>query len=157
MKKEIQSLKYENQILKNENANLKYNSDYFNSINIERIKELEDKCRKLNEEKMNINNCLMSKLNSNANAIKNYNELSYGEKLVAVNFISVDQRINHSIICKNRTNFYEIEGNLYKMYPEYSENDNFFTFNGSKINRWKTLEQNGINGYTIILNTIDNK
>ena len=150
MKKEIQSLKYENQILKNENANLKYNLDYFNSINKEKIIKLEEKCRKLNEEKMNIN-YLISKLNSNATGIKNYNELSYGEKLVAVNFISVDQQINHSIICKNKTKFHEIEDNLYQKYPEYRKNDNYFMFNGLKINRWCTLEENGINGYTIIL------
>ena len=136
---------------------MKNNSAHLNSINKKRIDELEEKIRILNEENMNINNSLNSKLNSNVTEIKNYNELSYGEKLIAVNFISVDQRINHSIICKNKTYFYEIESSLYKKYPEYKKDDNYFMFNGLKINRWDTLEENGINGYNIILNKIDDK
>ena len=154
LKKKVQSLNNENQILKNENANLKKNLD---NLNEEKIKELNEKLKKLIEEKKETDNYLASKLDNNTSELKNYNELPSGEKLVAVNFISVDQRVNHSIVCKNKTNFFEIENSLYKKYPEYSENDNFFMFHGLKINRWKTLQQNGINGYTIILNMIDDK
>ena len=157
LKKENQSLKYENQVLKNGNTNLKNNSDCLNSTDKEEIKELRERCRTLNEEKERIYNDLISKFISNAAEIKNFNELPYGEKLIAVNFISVDQRINCSIVCKNKTGFYEIEGALYKKYPEYKKKENYFTFNGTKIERWDTLEENGMVGYTIILNTIDNK
>ena len=136
--------------------NLKSNSRYWNSINEDKIKKLEEQCRVLNDEKAKFTN-LKPALNSSIIDFKNYNELPEGEKLVAVNFISVDQRINYSVVCKNTTNFYEIESNLYKKYPEYRENDNFFMFNGLKINRWETLKENGINGYTIIINAIDNK
>ena len=65
------------------------------------------------------------------------------------------QRINHTIICKNKTKFHEIEGLLYEKYPEYTNCENFFMFNGLTINRWKTLEDNGINGYTIMLKKIE--
>ena len=61
------------------------------------------------------------------------------------------------VLFKNKIDFHEIEGILYKKYPEYKKKENYFTFNGSKIERWDTLEENGIIGCTIILNTIDNK
>ena len=157
LKKIIQTLKYENQVLNNKYTYLKNNSDYLNSINKEKIKELNEKCRILNEEKEKIMNGLLSKLNDIEAGIKNNNELPDGEKLVAVNFVSADQRINHSIVCNNKTYFNEIENDLYKKYPDYKEKDNYFMFNDSKIERNDTLEKNGIIGYTIVLNTIDNK
>ena len=155
LKNLIRSLKNENQFLKTENLNLKNNFNYFDSINKEIIKELEEKCKILKEEIEKIKSNLISKLNYNAAEIKNYNELPDGEKLVAVNFVSIDQRINYSIVCKNKTNFYEIEGNLYRKYPEYKKYNKYFMFCGSKIERWNTLEENGIHGYTIVLNKID--
>ena len=124
------------------------NSDLFR---YEEIKKLDEKYKKLNDEKMKIIDDLISKMDSNVIFPNiNINSLSSGEKLIAINFTSIDQRINHSIICKNKTKFHEIEGELYAKYPEYAENDNYFMFNGLKINRWKTLEEIGINGYNII-------
>ena len=154
-KKVVELLKNKIKMLKNENENLKKKLDDSNVIKDEEIKKLNEKCKILSEEKAKINENLTSKLIRISTEPTNYGELLDGEKLIAINFISVDQNINYSIICKNKTNFNEIENNLYKKYPEYSENDNFFMFNGSKINRWKTLEENGINGYTIILMKID--
>ena len=98
---------------------------------------------------------LKSKLSTIEVEFKNYGNLLDGEKLVALNFISVDQGINHTIICKNKTEFHIVEGQLYQKFPEYRANDNFFLFNGVKINRWETLEDNGINGYTIMLKKIE--
>ena len=137
--------------------NLKTKVDESNKVKNEEIKKLAEKYKNTIDEKTRIINNLTSKMNSNfVGSNINNNILSYGEKLIAVNFVSVDQCINHNIICKNNTNFHDIEGELYDKYPEYKENDNYFMFNGNKINRWKTLEENGINGYTIILNKIDN-
>ena len=43
-----------------------------------------------------------------------------------------------------------------KKYPEFSENQNFFMANGKIINKYKTLEQNGIkNSDVIVLNEIE--
>ena len=154
LNKENKLLKSENQILKKENQNLKYKLDNLNLIKNEEIKKLNEKFKLLNEEKMKIIENLNSKLNSNVVESKNYNGLPHGEKLIALNFISVDKHINHNVICKNKTKFFELEKELYGKYPEYS-NENFFIFNGLKINKWKTLEENGINGYTITLKTID--
>ena len=141
--------------LMKERDNLKEKVDNMKIVKNEEIKKLDEKYKNLIDEKTKIINNLTSKVNSNfvGSNISN-NILSNGEKLIAVNFISVDQRINHNIICTNKTKFYEIEVELYDKYPEYKENDNYFMFNGFKINRWKTLEENRINGYTIILNKI---
>ena len=87
----------------------------------------------------------------------NNNEQKLGEKLIALNFISVDQHISHSIISKNKSKFSEIEKALYMKYPEYLKNENFFMWDGTNIDKLKTLEENGIIGYTIMLKTIDNE
>jgi len=82
--------------------------------------------------------------------------LEEGEKLMSIIFISSDQKLHFSVICKNTDKFHKIEGQLYESFPEYSENDNFFILNGKKINRYKTLEENGIkNNDIIILNEIE--
>ena len=82
--------------------------------------------------------------------------LEEGEKLMSIIFNSVDQKVNFSVICKNTDEFHKIEAQLYKNYSEYSENDNFFTVKGIKVNRYKTLENNNIkNNDVIILNMIE--
>ena len=80
-----------------------------------------------------------------------------GEKLMTVNFTSVDSRIqNHSIICKNTDVFNLLEAKLYKYFKEYYDTENYFTVNGKKIHKNKTLDENNIhNNDIIILNIID--
>ena len=51
--------------------------------------------------------------------------------------------------------FHDVEGQLYEKFPEYESDQNFFMFNGNRINRWRTLEDNGIYGYTIMLQKIE--
>lgn len=80
-------------------------------------------------------------------------ELNEGEKLMTINFISVNQEINYSIICKNTQRFNEIENKLYDVYPKYSENENYFIVRGQRVIKNKTLEENHIeNNDVIILN-----
>ena len=83
-------------------------------------------------------------------------QLLKDEKLMSIIITSIDQKIHCSIICKNTDIFYSIETKLYQMYHEYSENENFFTVNGKKINRHKSLDYNNIkDNDIIILNVID--
>ena len=71
-------------------------------------------------------------------------------------FQSTDSKIHYALICKNTDKFNMIENMLYDKYPEYIENENFFTVNGIKINRFKTMEQNKIKySDIIILNRYD--
>ena len=59
---------------------------------------------------------------------------------------------------KNTDKFHIIEEKLYEKYPEYIENENYFTVNGIRINKYKTFEQNNIKYSDIILlNQYDNK
>ena len=79
-------------------------------------------------------------------------ELSKGEKLISVIFTSFDNKILHSIICKNTEKFIQLEKELYNYYPEYSKSDNYFLVNGNRVDKFKTLDENKIkNSDNIIL------
>ena len=73
-----------------------------------------------------------------------------GEKLMTVNFVSPNQNFYFSVICKKNDEFFKVEEILGKKHPEYSKNDKNFTFNGVKINRFKTLEKIGIRDNDVI-------
>ena len=78
-------------------------------------------------------------------------ELSEGEKLISIIFISIDQKMHYSIVCKDTDNFNKIELKLYEHYPSYSETENFFTVNGNIINRFKNIKENNIHDNDIII------
>ena len=83
-------------------------------------------------------------------------EIKQGEKLMSVIFISADQKIHHSFICKNTDIFTNLEKSLYDVFPEYGESENYFLLNGGKINKYKSLEYNKIKDSDIItLNPYD--
>ncbi len=55
-------------------------------------------------------------------------ELKEGEKLMTVNFQSLDQKLqNYSIICKNSDIFNNIEKKLYEDNKDYYDTENYFT------------------------------
>ena len=85
-------------------------------------------------------------------------ELEEDEKIMTVIFISIDQKIHYSMICKNTDLFSRLESELYKVeeYKEFKKSENYFIVQGKKINRFETLEENGIKNSDIItLNQID--
>ena len=156
------------------------NKEYINKINeFEKyIKELESKIKEkdiiINEEKIkneNLNKKLKELQNiSNKNLdinniieLKNeiklfreYNNFSEGEKLISINFTSLEQDIDYSIIIKNTEIFSKIEIMLYNKYPKYTETENYFLVGGNRINRHKTLEKNNIKNNDIITLYINN-
>ena len=79
-------------------------------------------------------------------------DISKGEKLMSVIFVSDDQRIHYSIICKNTDKFNRLENILYNVdeYKSYLQSENYFLLNGKKINKYLTLEENGIKNSDII-------
>ena len=82
--------------------------------------------------------------------------LEEGESLLSITFITPDQHLRYSVICKNTDEFHKVEGQLYKKYPEYSENENFFIVDGREINKYKTIEENRIkNSAIILLNSVE--
>ena len=83
-------------------------------------------------------------------------ELNEKEKLMTIIFTSVDEKLLFSVICKNTDKFNIIENKLYEEYPIYYESENYFTVNGSKINKAKSLVDNKIyNNDVILLNLLD--
>ena len=77
--------------------------------------------------------------------------LEEGEKLMTIIFKSDEENLIYSIICKNTDEFYKIEGQLYNIFPKYSEKENIFFVNGKKINKYKTLEKNDIKNNDVII------
>ena len=83
-------------------------------------------------------------------------ELAQGEQLMSIIFVSTDQKVHYSAICKNTSIFGNIELQLYNAYPDYSDSVNIFTVNGNRISRNKSLYENKIkNNDIILLNKID--
>ena len=128
----------------------------------EKIKELENELAKEKENKINIKNAinnadiikrleLIEKENEMKKIISRYPfELLEGENILSVIFISTDQKIHLSIICKNTEKFSDVEARLYKVYPEYLESENYFLTKGKRVYRFKTIEQNNIKNSDII-------
>jgi hypothetical protein len=150
-KDENNILKRENNKIKNENSNLK-----------EQINELKMKSNNPNNNIKNVNDnkdeiiALLKKLEIKENEIKQIRqklpyELKSGEELMPIIFISCDQKIHYAFICKNTDKFNSIENLLYEVYPEYEESENYFTVNGDKIIKSKTMQQNNIKPNSIIV------
>ena len=76
--------------------------------------------------------------------------LKPGEKMISVIFKKSKDFIS-SIICKDSNIFFEVENSLYQKYPKFRESERFFTFNGNRIEKNKTLKENGINDSDIII------
>ena len=88
---------------------------------------------------------LLEKLKSN-----NQNE-GIPNNLISIIFQSLDKKVHCSIICKETDLFINVEASLYKKYPEYRDSEQYFIVNGKKINKFKTLNENGIKDNDIIL------
>ena len=80
-------------------------------------------------------------------------DITEGEKLMCLIFINGGQTVKQPIICKDTHKFNEVENLLYEKCPVYKEYDNVFLANGSKINKSKTLIENGIKDGQIITMT----
>ena len=139
---EINELKNKNKELEQKINNLKNLSpeNYEKNNILELIEEIRQKDKEIKELKSNLPF-----------------ELSKGEKLMSVIFISSDQKIHHSIICKNTDKFNRLENVLYNVeeYKEFLNSDNYFLVRGRKINKYLSLDENGIkNSDIIMLNSI---
>ena len=75
-----------------------------------------------------------------------------GEKIYAINFTSIDQKIGHyAIACKNTDIFARLEEKLYEDYPEYKDKETYFIKNGDKIKRFKSLDENNIKKNDVLM------
>ena len=72
------------------------------------------------------------------------------EKMMSIIFISIDEDIHYSIICKNTDIFSNIEKKFYDKYPEYKNTQSEFIINGNKVDRFKNIDDNKIKNSDII-------
>ena len=82
--------------------------------------------------------------------------LEKNERLMAIIFYSVDQKVHYPMICKNTDTIHKLEEKLYEEYPNLSERENYFLCKGGLINKFQSFEKMKIkNGDIIILNQND--
>ena len=78
------------------------------------------------------------------------------EAIIAVNFVSWNQKINYPMACRKTDIFEKIEEKLYLEYPELKSKRIYFIANGKAIDKSSTLEENKIkNGNTILINEME--
>ena len=77
--------------------------------------------------------------------------LEKDEKIISIIFMSVDQKIHYSMICKNTDTINKLEPELYKEYPEFSKTENFFICGGKNLDKSKKFEEYKINNGDIII------
>ena len=131
----IEELKNKNKKLKSQNNNLQYDTDIIS--NKDQIINLMEELREKEHELRAIKKMLPF-------------DLSPGENLMCVIFISVDQKVHLPVICKNTDIFTRLEKLIYDQYPEFGETENYFMVHGQKINKYKTLDYNKIKNNDII-------
>ena len=72
------------------------------------------------------------------------------EKMMSIIFISIDEVIHYSIICKNTDIFSNIEKKFYHKYPKYKNIQSGFFVKGNKVDRLKNIDDNKIKNSDII-------
>ena len=148
---EINNLKKELEIIKNENKKLKQDL----SIANKKISNIENNELKLKEENLDLKNQiydLKSKLdNDKKEELKDdLNDIMF------LNFISTNSFIYCEIKCSPNDIFAEVEEKFYKIYSNYRSTNNMFKNNSKTILRFKTLSENNIkNGDIVQLFTME--
>ena len=78
--------------------------------------------------------------------------LEKNERLMAIIFDSVDQKVHYPMICKNTDTINKLEEKLYEEYPNLSERENYFLCQGRMLHKFQSFEKMKIkNGAIIIL------
>ena len=83
---------------------------------------------------------MKSKLANNSSS-KRYVDFN---NIIVVHFISLDQKINCGIKCLKTDTFTEVEEQLYKIYNDYRETNNYLVSKGRQILRFKIICDNNI-------------
>ena len=126
------------------NSNSKLNNTITQSENSlsETIKNDTEISQSLNENKTKKEDSELKKENDdNCQKRKTFLE---SNNVIAVNFITGDNRINKPMACKTNYTFKSIEEKLYREYPEIKDDKTYFIVNGTPINRETTFEDNKI-------------
>ena len=125
------NLKLENDLAKANKAISNLSSNNQQNDNITNLKEI------IKSKDIEINN-LKLQLQNNKKTPVNL------EDIIAIQFISTDQRISYPIKCLKTETFAEVEEKLYQKYEEYREKNNNFIAKGRLILRFKKICENQI-------------
>jgi predicted nuclease with TOPRIM domain len=158
---EIQQLKlditnYKNEIDRLKNEKQKLNEDLNTYINEnQRLKNINNE---LSNRLNNLNNNLNNGMIADKDKILVKEELKIKDNelkdLIPVIFQTMDQKITYAIICKSTDKFKTIEEILYEKFPEFEEDENYFTYftiKGKKVKKKETMAQNNINYSDIVI------
>ena len=142
-KQTIEQQKIKIQNLENQINNINSN----NNIIIQNYKNT------INQKEKELNNLKSQLQNNNISSKNKYIDIN---RIMTVNFISMDSKIHFAISCLDTDTFAEVEEKLYKQFPEYRETNNNFLANGQTVLRFKTIKQNKIgNGLPVTMNIPD--
>ena len=78
-------------------------------------------------------------------------EYTKEDKIITVTFLSFNEDINYSMICKSTDKFQRLEMAFYDKFPEYKNKDNIFIINNKIIDKNNNLEVNNVNDKDIII------
>ena len=145
-----QNLINENNILKNNINNLNNNINYLNNQITNYINQVQLLQNQINNYQNNYQNNLNN--NSNNNNYINAESVRPGEKIFAVNFVSMGFQdiINYSLVCKNTDLFVRLEEKLNNDYTQLKDKETYFMVNERRIKRFKTLDENQIKSNDVI-------
>ena len=141
--------------------NNNFNNNISSNINqndLEKIKELEEKLKEVNDILHDRINKANSIININQKTIEELKEklsrfpfeILKGEKLMSIIVISSDKKIHRAIICKNTELFCDLERKIYQKNDKI-DIGNYFTLNGKKIDETTSLDDNNIKDNDIIV------
>ena len=137
---------------KNFNLTNQINS-YMNMVNQlnYKIKALEIELNSKKVEIQNLINFNNNELNKLLNTKSSLEHCKTGEKIIAIQFSSIDQKVYFITPCKNTDIFVKLEEKLYNEYPEYKDFNTYFTVGGITIKRFKSMQENNIKNSDVIL------
>jgi seryl-tRNA synthetase len=144
LEKELNQLKKDLQLEKDKNMALTKANEKFNN----EIKSLEFNLKAKDDELEKLKNDLLNLKNKKYKNI----DKNIDQNFISIAFTTVEKKFIFPISCKNTERFIDVEAKLYDEYPQYQDGSNYFTVNGHKIQKYKTLLENGIKySNTIIL------
>ena len=153
MKKQLEEEKRKNNILLNENNNLKsINFSLNNEIQV--LKQYKEK-NKLLKEEIYRKNIELQKYQSNNNYIntsRGITSIKPGEIVYAINFVSQGNQdiFNYALPCKNTDLFVRLEEKLYNEFPQFKNYETYFEVRTNRIKRFKTLDENNIKNGDVV-------
>ena len=149
--KKINELEKENNNLKEEINKLKKELHDKDKIIKKQKAKIKEQINTINELKTNKNkfNKLVGEIKDLISVIPF--DVWPGEKIISIIFKSVEENILYPVLCQRSDKFTRLKNIIYDKYPEYKEYENYFLFNGEKINENETLKENKINDGSIII------